>query len=911
MSLNESLSNTEDNLNKSLADKILSAYKDLSALIREDDPEIYEPMEPYVFFVMKCSESFIQKNIMHDNYYSAEFYNDRELNDLIINPNEENKEYLGEYKKIEDEKEHLLSEQIEDTENKDTKYSYEKILSKCFEGGLFKGSEEENENGKMEDNKKLLNKVIELYKTNNKKGINDLLDYSDFLLIFTSLIKYYAWTVRSTLTKQEILKYYDPKNSLSISIRFINSKNKFLLIFSGVPSLPGNNSENQNDNYRHDICFEHLAQTYGYSLQLKPFALYYKMRKDKDPEGETDLKEYPDLKDSHIEEKQFVDFKFDDPLYFPPYIKYKEKYDEAIFRRYTSDDSFTNDQNASKFRNMDKLRLITMVLDEILKLNYLIDKSKKVEEVIYCRNYKAYQKWFPKKEGLIEFFQQPKVANLFNTEEHRSRMNFLRNYFCEEVCFYFVWLDYFCLFLIIPGIIGCVISYLRNYDLLEIGKNVTNWEEYIVIAYSLILSVMEILFYKIWLSKEKFYAHMWGTDSEESGYIKENEKFEASEEEKFIFGLKIDTDNSYKTSFKRKASYIILFLMISLVWILSYFLFMIKDLTAKSSFAVIAGPAISIINAIMIKIFRAIYQKIASWLTTSENYKTEQEKEDALTFKYILFEFMNNYTSLFYIAFIKQFREGCLNNDCVDEIRTTLYFYFLTFFLYYFVEIGWPILEAKQNARQANKDRFIPIRSKKEEEIKTQNEIQIKESNSNHQMEILKQSPSYLINIPSITNMYGEYYDMIILFGHVCFFSCCAPLLAAIVFVYVYIARFIDYFKFTELQRIDFLYGAKGIRRYNKCILFFVFIGSVINVGIILVHDKATNVIKQKEVIGNLGIFCICENIIALMVYAIDWPWLPLWFKNIKYINDAYHNEILRNKSEKKTKDSKESKKNK
>lgn len=48
-----------------------------------------------------------------------------------------------------------------------------------------------------------------------------------------------------------------------------------------------------------------------------------------------------------------------------------------------------------------------------------------------------------------------------------------------------------------------------------------------------------------------------------------------------------------------------------------------------------------------------IYHKLAINLTNIENPRTQTEYEDSYTFKIFLFEFMNYYSSLIYIAFFK------------------------------------------------------------------------------------------------------------------------------------------------------------------------------------------------------------------------------------------------------------------
>lgn len=48
-----------------------------------------------------------------------------------------------------------------------------------------------------------------------------------------------------------------------------------------------------------------------------------------------------------------------------------------------------------------------------------------------------------------------------------------------------------------------------------------------------------------------------------------------------------------------------------------------------------------------------VYRKVAKRLTDWENHRTESEYENALILKNFIFQFVNSYISLFYIAFLK------------------------------------------------------------------------------------------------------------------------------------------------------------------------------------------------------------------------------------------------------------------
>lgn len=59
----------------------------------------------------------------------------------------------------------------------------------------------------------------------------------------------------------------------------------------------------------------------------------------------------------------------------------------------------------------------------------------------------------------------------------------------------------------------------------------------------------------------------------------------------------------------------------------------------------------SILESIIVTIFSAQYEKLATWLTDRENHRTQAQYERHRVIKLIVLEFVNNFLSLFYIAF--------------------------------------------------------------------------------------------------------------------------------------------------------------------------------------------------------------------------------------------------------------------
>lgn len=60
----------------------------------------------------------------------------------------------------------------------------------------------------------------------------------------------------------------------------------------------------------------------------------------------------------------------------------------------------------------------------------------------------------------------------------------------------------------------------------------------------------------------------------------------------------------------------------------------------------------SIANAVQITILNFVYGELATALTNRENHRTDTEYEDSLIAKIFVFQFVNSYTSFYYLAFI-------------------------------------------------------------------------------------------------------------------------------------------------------------------------------------------------------------------------------------------------------------------
>ena len=118
-----------------------------------------------------------------------------------------------------------------------------------------------------------------------------------------------------------------------------------------------------------------------------------------------------------------------------------------------------------------------------------------------------------------------------------------------------------------------------------------------------------------------------------------------------------------------------------------------------------------------------IYYYIALFLNDWENHFSITEKNNSLAKKLILFDFVNSYSSLFYIAFIKPYHEGCIENNCLKEIETQMYSIFFVYLSVFFAELFYlymiyQIMKHLTISLWSLKPRFDELRKINEENLK-------------------------------------------------------------------------------------------------------------------------------------------------------------------------------------------------
>ena len=215
----------------------------------------------------------------------------------------------------------------------------------------------------------------------------------------------------------------------------------------------------------------------------------------------------------------------------------------------------------------------------------------------------------------------------------------------------------------------------------------------------------------------------------------------------------------------------------------------------------------SVLLALQIQILNGFFSDVAIRLTNKENHRTDTEYEDSLIAKTFMFQFVNSYASLFYIAFVKPFIasiDPCTNLNCLGELQTTLGTIFLMrVTIGNLTELGVPMLTTFYNQRQRRIQedkrmekagvtdlRSVPAYS---EEGVNLGEIVGKEKLEEMEAKASMSEVETAYTMPCYDVMLGtfeDYAEMAIQFGYTTMFVAAFPLATVLSLVNNYVGKF-------------------------------------------------------------------------------------------------------------------------
>jgi Ca2+-binding EF-hand superfamily protein len=229
-------------------------------------------------------------------------------------------------------------------------------------------------------------------------------------------------------------------------------------------------------------------------------------------------------------------------------------------------------------------------------------------------------------------------------------LHLIRNYYGERIALYYAYVGAYTRCLMLPMVLGvmCQAEYWFGGGYWNFGGIEGNWTG---IVYSLLMSLWSVYFLSVWTRTESELRFVWGTEQ----FVSNDDTlyaFSQNEENPYKFNPLTNTnERAYGSRWKRLIKFVptTMFVLVCIAGVALAGLVAIYVKTLGATWNAIGSMG----NFLSIVLFQSLYNIVSERLNDWENWQTRDEWEDSFIKKLFLFQFVNNFFFLFFIAYFK------------------------------------------------------------------------------------------------------------------------------------------------------------------------------------------------------------------------------------------------------------------
>eukprot|EP00924_Labyrinthula_sp_SR-Ha-C_P009697 maker-scaffold_22-augustus-gene-3.59-mRNA-1 protein AED:0.56 eAED:0.56 QI:0/0/0/0.5/1/0.5/2/0/639 len=351
------------------------------------------------------------------------------------------------------------------------------------------------------------------------------------------------------------------------------------------------------------------------------------------------------------------------------------------------------------------------------------------------------------------------------------------------------------------------------------------------------------------------------------------------------------SENNYNIKIATSASLIFTTGVVSFAAIAGVFVFE-AFLKATDDFPPNVAEIISsIVNALAIRYLQYPFNYLARSLTDWENHKTDVDYNNHLVRKMFVFSFLNNYTTLIYVAFFRKWttfsfsNEFCISDlDVLDEDNSASHINVSVKNLLS-IDTCYPTLGNLLIARFLTQN-ILP-QAKQLKKLFFSNADRKKAAGASTTEAPGKQ---FLL---SQYKLFDEYLDLAIQFGYMVLFIAAFPLAPALAMLSRSIEVWINATAILIKSRRPLLERAAGLGSWLEIFYVLLYIGIVLNAAILAFSSNEVLPINKIEVrvCAFLGIICL-KYIVKYIVQCLV-PEVPRWVEIQKRREEYYEQKIF------------------
>ncbi|KAL0810980.1 hypothetical protein ABMA28_010272 [Loxostege sticticalis] len=251
---------------------------------------------------------------------------------------------------------------------------------------------------------------------------------------------------------------------------------------------------------------------------------------------------------------------------------------------------------------------------------------------------------FPLHErNALENLRKKWVKTLFSPQP----LDEINEYFGVKIAMYFAWLGHYTQSLTVPAVVGFIFW-------IWLGTANENWKDVAYVLFSLFNVLWACVYLETWKRYSNALAYKWGTlDQRDDLLVEPRPLFEGEMGTSPVTGRPEPQYAAWRRRVWRHCvSFPVMLICLSVATVATFTFLRAQDWWESRIVYFTWIPRAFL--AIIIAVEEEVYARIARWLNDKENYRLETKYENHLIVKIALFQFVNSFMSLFYIAFYLQ-----------------------------------------------------------------------------------------------------------------------------------------------------------------------------------------------------------------------------------------------------------------
>ncbi|KAL0278801.1 UNVERIFIED_CONTAM: hypothetical protein PYX00_000506 [Menopon gallinae] len=474
----------------------------------------------------------------------------------------------------------------------------------------------------------------------------------------------------------------------------------------------------------------------------------------------------------------------------------------------------------------------------------------------------------------LEKLQKSWVQAIFE----KQPLDEICDYFGVKIAMYFAWLGHYTTALIVPAAIGFLfwIGFCR-------GDQAT--EDIGFVLFSIFNVLWTSVYLEAWKRLSATLAYKWGTLDQRGDLLVEPRPL-------FVGQLEVSpVTNRLEPTYPAWKRYVfrycvsvpVIALCLAIVFVTMIVILQLQDwwdnVLQKKGYPFFLSYFPKILLAIVITFFDEAYYKVAYWLNDKENYRVDTKFENHLIVKVALFQFVNSFLSLFYIAFYLQDQEKLkeqlaallITRQIIGNIKESALPYVLEQIR--LAKLSFDLFGALSPSKAKEPPGVKKDDAEEEEEEERKAEHSKAPGNRNIGQAELES------NLFKYDGTFEDHLEIFIQMGYVVLFSSAFPMAAFCALVNNLIEIRSDAFKLCFIFQRPFGQRVANIGSWQNAMELMGIIAVLVNCALIGLSGQVHRMFPEMSTTQTILLIVALEHIVLIVRFLISYsiPDLPEW----------------------------------